>query len=177
MSPSKVCWDWMIKDMTYLFRQWLSFEETIACVTKAKCRVSLFQRNSSDNCREWKIWSQHNCILFCCWPRCLLFSLSSQFSVLPKTSSGIKYFILCTSFPTQTRQDLPQPGRAVQICDSRYERRVASSSKWILIVFKMPTICLAAKTSFHPEGHLAWQAFSHLWIGEPLVYLFIYFFN
>lgn len=110
MSPSKVCWDWMIKDMTYLFRQWLSFEETIARVTKATCRVSLFQRNSSDNCRKWQIWSQHNCILFCCWPRCLLFSLSSQFSVLPKTSSGIKYCLYFFPHPDKAGLTSARPG-------------------------------------------------------------------
>lgn len=47
-------------------------------------------------------------------------------------------------------------------------------SEWgSLTVSKMPTICLAVTTSFYPEGHLAWQAFSHLWIGDPLIYLFI----
>lgn len=38
----------------------------------------------------------------------------------------------------------------------------------------MPNICLAVKASFYPKGHLAWQAFSHLWIGDQLVYLFIF---
>lgn len=50
-----------------------------------------------------------------------------------------------------------------------------NESKWgSLTVFKMPNICLAAKASFYPEGHLAWQTFSHLWIGDLLIYLFIY---
>lgn len=50
-----------------------------------------------------------------------------------------------------------------------------NGSKWgSLTVFKMPNICLAAKASFYPKGHLAWQTFSHLWIGDLLIYLFTY---
>ena len=70
-------------------------------------------------------------------------------------------------------QHSAEPGFTLTTCSyATVDGTRANEARWQF--FKMPNIFLAAETRLYPEGHLAWQVFSHLWIGDPFLYIFIY---